>query len=75
MTLYDAGEDVEVKIIQIEGNWTARHQLRELGLHVGDSVRVLRRAPLGGPVAVRNLHTTLAVGRQIARKIKVESAP
>lgn len=75
MTLYDAVEEARVKIVEIQGNWTARHQLRELGLHVGDSVRVLRRAPLGGPVAVRNRHTVLAVGRQIARNIKVELVP
>ncbi len=37
MTLYDAGEEVQVRIIEIEGHWRARHRLRELGLHANSS--------------------------------------
>ena len=46
--------------------------MNEVGLHVGDSIRILRKAPFGGPLMVVNHGTKVAVGRQLAEKIKVE---
>jgi len=33
---------------------------------------VLRRAPFGGPLVIDNRGTHVAVGKQLAKKIKVE---
>ncbi|HXF84588.1 MAG TPA: FeoA family protein [Anaerolineales bacterium] len=47
-------------------------KLRKHGLHVGDRVRVLRQAPLGGPLLVEANGREVALGRGVAKKIFVE---
>ena len=49
------------------------HKLRQYGLHVGDELRVLRMAPLGGPLLVEVNGRELALGRAVAEKILVET--
>ena len=49
MTLVDLDEGKNAKIVLIGGERNTRQQLRELGLFPGDTVRVVRRAALGGP--------------------------
>ena len=72
LTLYQAHAHSTLKIISISGGWGVRQNLNEVGLHVGDSIRILRKAPFGGPLMVVNHGTKVAVGRQLAAKIKVE---
>ena len=48
-------------------------KLRQYGLHVGDDIRVLRTAPLGGPLLVEVNGRELALGRAVAEKILVET--
>jgi ferrous iron transport protein A len=48
-------------------------KLRHYGLHVGDEVRVLRTAPLGGPLLIEVNGRELAIGRAVAEKILVET--
>jgi Fe2+ transport system protein FeoA len=48
-------------------------KLRQYGLHIGDEIRVLRTAPLGGPLLVEVNGRELALGRAIAEKILVET--
>ena len=49
-----------------------RQGLNQLGLHVGDEIAVLHRAPLGGPLLIENRGSRVAIGRQLAEKIGVE---
>ncbi len=49
-----------------------RAKLRQYGLHIGDRVRVLRSAPLGGPLLVEVNGREIALGRGVAEKILVE---
>lgn len=49
-----------------------RAKLRQYGLHVGDRVRVLRSAPLGGPLLVEVNGREIALGRGVAGRILVE---
>ena len=49
-----------------------RSKLMQYGLHIGDFVRVLRSAPLGGPLLVEVNGREIALGRLIAEKIFVE---
>ena len=49
-----------------------RSKLMQYGLHNGDFVRVLRSAPLGGPLLVEVNGREIALGRVIAEKIFVE---
>ena len=47
-------------------------KLTQIGLHPGDSLRVLRIAPMGGPVLVEINGREVALGRGVAQKIFVE---
>lgn len=72
MSLDDVPEQAAVRVVKVNGGWGARQHLREMGVQVGDVIVVLRRAPFGGPLAARSRGAMIAVGRQFARKIKVE---
>jgi len=49
-----------------------RKKLVQYGLHLGDSLHVLRIAPLGGPVLIDVGGREVALGRTVAEKILVE---
>lgn len=49
-----------------------RTRLMQAGLHIGDEVRVVRSAPLGGPLLVEVNGREIALGRAVAEKIGVE---
>ena len=72
LTLYEARANSILKITSISGGWGVRQNLNEVGLHAGDSIHILRKAPFGGPLMVVNHGTKVAVGRRLAEKIKVE---
>lgn len=72
MNLYEAGDKAELKIVSISGGWEVRRSFNQMGIQPGDRVRVLRRAPFGGPLMIDNQGTHVAVGRQMAENIRVE---
>ncbi|NJC96734.1 MAG: ferrous iron transport protein A [Anaerolineae bacterium] len=49
-----------------------RAKLKTHGLHIGDDLRILRVAPLGGPLLVEVNGREIALGRAVAEKIFVE---
>lgn len=71
MTLSDLQASQTGRIVSIDGGRRARQQLRELGLFPGDTVRVLRRAALGGPLLVECRGVQIALGRGIANKVAI----
>jgi ferrous iron transport protein A len=48
-------------------------KLKQYGLHIGDTLRVLRSAPLGGPLLVEVNGRELALGRTVAENLLVET--
>lgn len=58
------------RLASVSGRLQAR--LRQYGLHVGDEVRVLRSAPLGGPLLIAVNDREIALGGSLAEKIAVE---
>lgn len=48
-------------------------KLRQYGLHLGDTLRVVRCAPLGGPLLVEVNGRELALGRTVAENLFVET--
>ncbi|MDP2995339.1 MAG: FeoA domain-containing protein [Anaerolineales bacterium] len=62
-----------MKITAIDGEKNLNIKLRQYGLFIGDQVRVLRLAPLGGPVLIEANGREIALGRGIAAKITVEA--
>jgi len=61
-----------VRVVSFEGGNKLEHKLRQLGILPGNCARILRQAPLGGPVMVEVDGRSIAIGRGIASKINVE---
>lgn len=72
MKLLDAPKGKEVRIVDFIGGHGVGYKLRQLGLYPGRHVKVLRFAPLGGPVMVDVEGRSVALGRGIASRVKVE---
>jgi ferrous iron transport protein A len=60
------------RVILIEGGHGVRSHLNTLGIHIGDWLTVVERAPFRGPVLVDVNGTRVAIGRGIASKVMVE---
>ena len=72
MTLYEANDQEELRIVLISGGWEVRRSFNQIGIQPGDRVRVLRHAPFGGPLVLDNQGTRVAVGKQLAEQIRVQ---
>jgi Fe2+ transport system protein FeoA len=72
MNMYQARSHSVLKILLISGGWGVRRNLNQLGMHVGDEVSIIYRAPFGGPLVVENHGSRVAIGRRLAEKIGVE---
>lgn len=73
MTLLDSPKGKLVRIIEYKGGKGVGFKLRQLGLNPGREVRVLRHAPLGGPVMIAFDSRSVALGRGIAARVEVEA--
>jgi len=73
MTLIQVKTGQTVRILRFDGGLGFEHKLRRLGLFPGDSARVLRHAPLGGPILVEVEGRSIALGRGVASRVIVES--
>jgi Fe2+ transport system protein FeoA len=60
------------RVVFIEGGQGVGAHLNTLGIHVGDCLEVVERAPFRGPVLVQINGTRLALGRGVARRVRVE---
>ena len=72
MKLLHAPLNTQVKFFSIENTPSLMVKLNQYGLYQGDSLRVVRAAPLGGPLLVQVNGREIALGREIADKIIVE---
>ena len=72
MQLLNVTPNAHAQIKKILGGRNLKSKLTQLGLHVGDNVHVLRRAPFGGPLLVECNGREVALGRGVAEKIIVE---
>ena len=69
MRLLDLSLNVPARLSSFE---EVRAKLKQYGLYIGDEVRVVRVAPLGGPLLVEINGREMALGRSVAEKIFVE---
>ena len=72
MTLDTVGVHRQARVIMIDGGHRVRSYLNTLGIHIGDWLTVVQRAPFRGPVLVEIHGTRVALGRGIANKIQVD---
>jgi Fe2+ transport system protein FeoA len=65
-----------LRILGIAGGEVVRRRLLSMGFHPGDIVELDSAAILKGPMLVRNIasDSRVAIGRGIARKVRVEVA-
>jgi len=73
MTLMQVKTGQTVRIVSFKGGMGLEHKLRQLGLIPGDRAKVLRHAPLGGPILVEVDGRSIALGRGVASKVVVET--
>jgi ferrous iron transport protein A len=62
--LSEAAKGSTLRISDIEVQGILRRRLLDLGFVVGNAVEVLRRSPLGDPIAFRVSNTTIALRRE-----------
>lgn len=72
MELLDIPKGNSVRIIGFRGGKGIDVKLRQLGLSPGKEVKVLRFAPLGGPMMIDIEGRSVAIGRGIAARVRVE---
>jgi ferrous iron transport protein A len=72
MTLDAVGIKRQARVIMIDGGQKVRSYLNTLGIHIGDWLTVVQRAPFRGPVIVEVHGTRVALGRGVASKIRVD---
>jgi ferrous iron transport protein A len=73
MKLLDAPKNMPLRMVKYLGAKGVDSKLRQLGLTPGREVKVLRVAPIGGPIMVDVEGRSVALGRGIAAKIQVET--
>jgi Fe2+ transport system protein FeoA len=69
--LINASVGVELQIAAFEDGEQLIRKLNRIGLYAGDGIRLLRIAPLRGPVLLESAGREIALGRSIAAKIRV----
>ncbi len=73
MRLLDAPQSQWLKVTALEGGRGVQARLSQHGVFIGDRLRVLRAAPLNGPLLIEVNGREIAIGRGIAEKIFVEA--
>lgn len=71
--LYNADKDLRVRVKKITGIRQLRLQLAQMGIQVGDTLKVKRRVPFGGAILVEHRGAMLAISKGFAEQIAVES--
>lgn len=71
MTLLDAPQAIWLQVTMLK-NKKLQGKLAGHGLFIGDRLRVLRTAPLDGPLLIEINGRQIALGRDIVKEILVE---
>ena len=61
----------EVEVVEINGGWGFRQRINQMGIHVGDKLKLKRSGIMRGPLLVEVHGLDVALGRGMARKIVV----
>jgi len=72
MVLVDVKCGQNVRIVSYTGGRGVVSKLRQLSLMPGDRVKVIKKAPLRGPVLIESQGRSVALGRGIAARVQVE---
>ncbi len=78
MKLSEAKKGARVRLIDSDTGRAVTERLSRLGVHVGDSLKVLNSAPMRGPILVEVQSASsfrVTVGRGMAEKLSVVLFP
>lgn len=70
--LSDLKPGQEGEIISVIGGFMANKRLADLGITSGTKIKVIKKAPLSGPVKIEVMGSKLVLGRGLASKILVK---
>jgi ferrous iron transport protein A len=73
LTLLQVPVGTRVRIQAFADNKGLDRKLRQYGLFAGDEARLLRLAPLGGPLLIEINGREIALGRGVAAAVLVET--
>lgn len=59
-------------IVDIHGGHGLRRKLRVIGIREGETVKIVSKQPLRGPITIAVNHSQMTIGRGMAHKISVE---
>lgn len=71
ISLINAPLDQELVILAFEGGESFTYKLNRIGLYPGDMVRIIRKAPLKGPLLLESEGREIALGRGVAARVMV----
>ena len=72
ISLEAAPTDTRVRVVAVEGSRETIGLLAQLQVRPGAVMRVLRSAPLGGPLLVECGGSTVIISRRLAEQVRVE---
>lgn len=72
MTLDRVPPGKTVKVLAVGGGRSCRQRLLRLGIQPGEHLKVLRSAPLSGPLMVEGKGGVFVIGRGMASRVLVE---
>lgn len=72
MTLNDLESGNSGKVTQINGNGPIRRRLFDLGIHAGETIRMIKSAPLRDPIEIALSGGHLSIRRSEAALIDIE---
>ncbi|GAB4501645.1 MAG: hypothetical protein Fur0035_11880 [Anaerolineales bacterium] len=73
MRLIEAEQGMSLRVLGFEGGAKFEERMLQHGLYPGDQARVVRIAPMRGPLLVEVSGREIALGRGVAQKIFVEA--
>ena len=74
MRLTEIEKEIWVRLVSVDDKGATAQKLARYGLFPGDLARIVRIAPLSGPLLIESGGREIALGRQVAEKITVEPA-
>jgi ferrous iron transport protein A len=72
MVLSEIIEGHSARVVGVDGGKRLSGTLLQYGFYPGEQIRVIRIAPFGGPVLVEVNQREVALGRNVAGKVRVE---
>ncbi len=75
MTLDRVPPGKTVRVLSVGGGRACRQRLFSLGICPGEVIKVLRSAPLSGPLMVEGKGGVFVIGRGMASRVLVEEVP